>query len=78
VSASIDTVRGPVASPWTKTGHSFTLGVTVAVNASATVSVPLFGAGSAHAGHGAALLRVHDGIADYAVGSGHWQFTDSM
>ncbi|HEY4464144.1 MAG TPA: family 78 glycoside hydrolase catalytic domain [Streptosporangiaceae bacterium] len=78
VSASIDTVRGPVAASWTKTGHSFTLRVTVPVNASATVSVPLFGAGSAHAGQGAALVGVHDGIAEYAVGSGHWQFTDSM
>lgn len=79
VSASIDTVRGQVASSWTKTSHSFTLSVTVPVNATATVSVPLFGASaaSARASRGATLLRVHDGVAGYAVGSGHWQFTVS-
>ena len=39
VSASIDTVRGQVVSSWTNTGRSFTLSVTVPVNATATVSV---------------------------------------
>ena len=81
VSASIDTVRGQVVSSWTNTGRSFTLSVTVPVNATATVSVPLFGpvsgesAGNVHAARGATLLRTGNGIAEYAVGSGHWHFT---
>jgi alpha-L-rhamnosidase len=80
VSASIETVRGQVASSWTKTDHSFTLSVTVPVNATATVSVPLFGdsAKSVQADHGATLLGVQDGIAEFAIGSGHWHFTNSL
>lgn len=77
VSASIDTVRGQVASSWTRANGSLTLGVTVPVNATATVSVPLFGSSSenVHADDGATLLRVQNGAAQYAVGSGHWHFT---
>ena len=79
VSASIDTVRGEVRSDWTNTGRTFTLDVTVPVNATATVSVPLFGAAARHLSvqRGARLLRVSNGTAQYAVGSGHWRFTEN-
>ncbi|MGW4063154.1 family 78 glycoside hydrolase catalytic domain [Amycolatopsis sp. NPDC004747] len=40
VAASIDTVRGLVASEWTQTGCRFDLTVTVPVNATATVTLP--------------------------------------
>ncbi|MEU8640063.1 family 78 glycoside hydrolase catalytic domain [Amycolatopsis sp. NPDC048633] len=40
VAASIDTVRGPVASEWTQTGCRFELTVTVPVNTTATVTLP--------------------------------------
>jgi alpha-L-rhamnosidase len=40
VSASIDTVRGPVASEWTRTGCRFDLTVTVPANTTATVTLP--------------------------------------
>jgi alpha-L-rhamnosidase len=75
VAATIDTVRGQVGSAWTKTGHTFTLDVTVPVNATATVSVPLFGADPRAVHTGATLLGVHNGVAEYAVGSGHWHFS---
>jgi alpha-L-rhamnosidase len=76
VSASLDTPRGTVASSWTRTATTFTLDVTIPVNAVAMVSVPLFGAGDRHVVHppGATALRVEGGRAFYAVGSGHWHF----
>jgi alpha-L-rhamnosidase len=76
VSASIDTVRGAVASTWTKQSGWFDLTATVPVNASATVAVPLFGgpASRIHADHGATLVRIVGDTAIYAVGSGAWQF----
>jgi alpha-L-rhamnosidase len=76
VAASIDTVRGMVASSWTRTSHAFTLRVTVPVNATAMVSVPLFGAPAARAAHGATLLKVSNGVAEYSVGSGNWSFSE--
>jgi len=40
VAASIDTVRGPVASEWTRAGCRFDLTVTVPANTTATVTLP--------------------------------------
>ncbi|WP_433187630.1 family 78 glycoside hydrolase catalytic domain [Actinoallomurus sp. CA-150999] len=76
VSAFVETVRGRVASSWTRDPRTFELDVTIPVNAAATVSVPLFGRGqnSVTADH-ARLLRVEGATAIYAVGSGHWHFT---
>jgi hypothetical protein len=77
VATALDTVRGRVASSWTQSGHGFTLDVSVPVNATATVSVPLFGhrGDGVRADRGARLERVANGVAVYAVGSGNWQFT---
>jgi hypothetical protein len=54
--------------------------VTIPVNATATLSVPLFGHGknSVTAAHSAALQHVEAGTAIYAVGSGHWHFTTHL
>ena len=71
----------PCAAPcprsWTNTGRSFQLDVSVPVNATATVRVPLLGrtAGAIRATPGAVLMGVRNGFADYQVGSGHWHFT---
>ncbi len=72
--ASEKTVHGTVASSWAKTGNAFHLDVTVPVNATATVYVPLFGQDQFSADAGAKLLRVQDGNAIYSVGSGQWGF----
>ena len=40
MSASIDTVRGVVASEWTQPGCRFDLTVTVPANTTATVTLP--------------------------------------
>lgn len=76
--ASQETVRGLVASSWTKNGNAFELDVTVPVNAIATVYVPLFGNDNVHATNGAKLLRIEDGAAVYPVGSGRWQFISQL
>jgi alpha-L-rhamnosidase len=77
VAASIDTVRGTVASRWSRTAGAFDLDVTVPVNVTATVSVPVFGAAGSSVCHqpGAIPLRTVAGRAVYAVGSGHWHFS---
>jgi hypothetical protein len=81
VSASIDTVRGTVASSWTRTGDRFELTDTVPVNSTATVGVPLFGHGSGSVRAPKDAVRLPGGgntgqdRAGYTVGSGRWHFT---
>ncbi|MDI5967242.1 family 78 glycoside hydrolase catalytic domain [Streptomyces sp. SL54] len=77
VSASLDTVRGRVTSSWTSTAGAFRLSVTVPVNATATVDVPLPAGrhGAVRATSGAKLLHTDGRTAVYAVGSGTWQWS---
>jgi hypothetical protein len=76
LSASIDTVRGTVSSSWIQEACTFELTVTVPVNATATVSVPLSGAArQVRATAGAAKLPGDTTVQRYSVGSGTWQFT---
>ncbi|MET0492652.1 MAG: family 78 glycoside hydrolase catalytic domain [Actinoplanes sp.] len=72
--AAIDTVRGEVASSWTRTAGGLRLEVTIPVTATATVRVPLLGAKRVTATSGARLLASENGYAVYEVGSGHWTF----
>jgi hypothetical protein len=76
-SASLDTVRGPVSSMWTNETCGFGLTVTVPVNATATVSVPLFGRSATEAGTtpGAVPLSGDASRLSYSAGSGTWRFT---
>lgn len=75
LSASIDTVRGTVSSAWTNGPCRFDLTVTVPVNATATVSVPLLGATRVQATTGATRLPGDARTQPYSVGSGTWRFT---
>ncbi|MBP2328278.1 alpha-L-rhamnosidase [Kibdelosporangium banguiense] len=75
LSASIDTVRGTVVSSWTNDTCTFDLTVSVPVNATATVSVPSFGATKVRAAAGATKLPGSSTAQQYSVGSGSWQFT---
>ena len=68
--ASIDTVRGTVASAWTKSADSLRLDVTIPPNATATVRVPLGPGQGVSTPEGAE--RIGDGV--FAVGSGQWTF----
>ncbi|MCS7475790.1 glycoside hydrolase family 78 protein [Umezawaea endophytica] len=74
VSASLDTVRGPVSSTWRSTDREFTLTVTVPVTSTAVVEVPLRGGRQVRATTGAELVRVDGTTAHYEVGAGTWTF----
>ena len=77
VAASIDTVRGTVATAWTKTNGQSTLDVTIPVGTTATVRVPSLGTGRATVSppSGATLVGESGTETTYAVGSGSWRFT---
>jgi alpha-L-rhamnosidase len=81
VKASIETVRGPVASRWTRKGADVSLSVTVPVNATAIVYVPVSEGAPVRESDvpvakakGVKFLRSEKGYAVYAVGSGTFQF----
>jgi alpha-L-rhamnosidase len=79
--ASIDTVRGTVASSWSVTGNRVTMNVTIPVGATATVQVPGFGqgaGGTVSPTAGATQQSATGTETTYTVGSGTWQFTGSL
>lgn len=73
-SGRYDSVYGPIATRWTDQNGRFTLDVTVPVNTTAEVWVPAASA-AAVTQQGARFLRLEDGCAVYAVGSGSYHFT---
>jgi hypothetical protein len=82
VSASVDTIRGPIASDWTRTNDRFVLTATIPANTTATVSVPAASAAQVTISEPPSgslarprFVRVHDDRAEYATPSGQWQFT---
>ncbi|WP_051367074.1 family 78 glycoside hydrolase catalytic domain [Hamadaea tsunoensis] len=79
VAASVDTVRGTVASSWTVTGQQVALDVTVPVGATATVRVPNFGQGQAGVSPAGAVQVAATGTeTQFSVGSGTWHFTGTV
>jgi alpha-L-rhamnosidase len=80
VAATLETVRGTVGSTWTKSASAFRLTVTIPVNATATVHVPLFGHGADRVAipDGAVLLKTGADDAVYSVDSGRWTFSTRL
>ena len=83
--ASYDSIRGLIASHWTKQDGRFTLSVTLPPNTTATVSVPARSSeqvmldGEVAARHaGVELLRQERDRAVFKVGSGQWDFESSF
>jgi alpha-L-rhamnosidase len=84
VSASIETVRGRVASRWRRTGQGLELDVTIPANATARIYVPAASSASVHeigegdveAGRadGVAFVGVEGDRVVYDVGSGSYRF----
>jgi alpha-L-rhamnosidase len=80
-SASYQSVYGEIATSWRRQDHRFELDVTVPANTTATVHVP---AVNAHAvtetgkraaeAEGVRFLRMDDGAAVFAIGSGSFEF----
>jgi alpha-L-rhamnosidase len=78
---SHDTVRGRVTTAWRKTGDRCALAVTIPANASALVFVPTQdasrvteGGRPASAAEDVKFMRMEDGAAVFAVGSGSYEF----
>jgi alpha-L-rhamnosidase len=85
VNASYNSIRGKIASNWQRDGRKFTLEVSIPANTVATVFVPAESAVSVtDSGKpiaqnlGITLLRMENGHAVYAIGSGHYQFSSAM
>jgi alpha-L-rhamnosidase len=89
-SASIKTVRGIISSGWKKTDNSLTLDVTIPVNATASVSVPVIGLKNATITEGGKVVwkdgtyvegvagitggKLEAGYVAFDTGSGDYQF----
>ena len=76
-----DSIRGPFISEWALSGNTFSLHVAVPPNATATVYVPAVSAATVTEGGapaaqaaGVSFLRMEEGCAVYAVGSGSYVF----
>jgi hypothetical protein len=85
VRADYDSARGRIASTWKRTDRQLTLGVSIPVNTTATVWVPTKDAGSISEGvrpvgenMDVHLLRMAEGCAVYAIGSGNYEFTSTL
>jgi alpha-L-rhamnosidase len=79
--ASYDSLRGRIATAWKVEGARFTLDVTIPANTTATVFVPAKDAARvtesgkpASKAEGVRFLRMEDGCAVFAVGSGRYSF----
>jgi alpha-L-rhamnosidase len=77
VSASLDTVRGRIASSWHKVGSAFQLTVTVPVNATAMVYVPSSDGSPATSSDGVKPVRTGAGSTVFSVGSGTYHFVST-
>ncbi|MDT4938283.1 MAG: alpha-L-rhamnosidase [Pseudonocardiales bacterium] len=89
--ATVQTVRGPLSSAWSRSGNNLTYSVTVPVNSHATVAIPRPGGEQVAIREGGALIYesgVHNApqpglvylstdprAVQYAVGSGTYVFT---
>ena len=85
VKCSYDSIHGKIVSNWIRVGDKLTMDVTIPVNTTATVYVPAKDeAGVTESGKPAAqaagvkFLRMGNGAAAYAVGSGVYQFQASL
>jgi alpha-L-rhamnosidase len=85
VRARYDSIRGPIASAWQRTGSEFELEVTLPANTTATVFLPASSVGAVREGGralgeapGVRLLREEPGRLVLAVGSGHYRFTAGL
>jgi len=81
VKCSYDSIHGRIVSNWKKEGGKLTMQVTIPANTSATVHVPAKDAAlvtesskPAAKAEGVKFLRMENGAAVYAVGSGIYQF----
>jgi hypothetical protein len=73
VKASYDSVRGKIACDWKRSGKNFSLKISIPANTSAEVFVLAKSADAVKA-DGGKFLRIENGRAVFATGSGHYEF----
>ena len=85
VKCGYDSIHGKIVSNWRRDGDKLTMEVTIPINTTAVVYVPAKDAAevtesgkSAGKMAGVRFLRVQDGAAVYAVGSGAYQFQSTL
>jgi hypothetical protein len=85
VRADYQSVRGRITSKWKRAGNQLSLGVSIPANTTATVHVPAKDPGSVTEGDHPAgrspdvrFLRMAEGCAVYAVGSGDYLFASTL
>jgi len=76
-----ESIRGPIHSAWTRDSGTFRMEVAIPPNTTALICVPAKdadgvreGAGPAAESPGVVFVKMADGAAVYAVGSGHYTF----
>jgi hypothetical protein len=74
VKTTQETVRGKVASAWKQSGDGFTLEVTIPVNSTANIYVPVESNDVLLPPDDAVYVGTADGYAQYTVGSGDYTF----
>jgi alpha-L-rhamnosidase len=85
VKCGYDSVHGKIVSNWKREGAKLTMDVTIPANTTATVYVPAKNEGGVTEGDKPAskascvkFLRIENGAAVYAVGSGNYQFKSTL
>jgi hypothetical protein len=78
VKASYNSIRGKIASDWKRDGGKFTLKISIPANTTATVYVPAKSAAAVANTEGATFLRMENGRAMFAIGSGDYIFVSSQ
>ena len=75
VKASYNSIRGKITSDWKLSGGKFTLKVVIPPNTTAIIKLPAKSAETVSGTTGSQFIRMHDGCAIFATGSGSYQFT---
>jgi hypothetical protein len=78
VNASYNSIRGKIVSDWKRDGGKFTLKISIPANTTATVFVPAKSANAVAKTDGATFLRMENGRAIFAIGSGDYTFVSSQ
>ena len=85
VKCAYDSIHGRIASSWKREGAKLTLDITIPINTTATVHVPAVDAAGvtesnkpAAQADGVKFLKMENGAAIYAVGSGNYCFQSAM
>ncbi len=75
--ASYNSIRGEIVSDWQRDGDKLILKISIPANTTAEVLLPAKSANTVAGSAGATFLRMENGRAVFATGSGHYEFTSN-